>query len=222
MTCFTYDDLRSEASLRSLTLLGGFHPDDNEVGLVNCRTLLMLGPDEHRFWPQFIRSEEYLDGRPDPVDRWSARVIGDLATITGAQALYPFGTAPYLPFYQWALRTQSIHVSPVRLLVNQGQGLFISFRGALALRGRIDLPAAIPSPCTECEAKPCLVACPVRAMGDHDYSDPDCRAYASSHEGQGCLEHGCAVRRACPASSNAGRRSAHSAYHMSEFLRTRP
>jgi|DeeseametaMP0747_FD_contig_123_15837_length_4214_multi_5_in_2_out_0_5 epoxyqueuosine reductase len=222
MTCISYDDLQSAASQRSLTLLGGFHPDKDEVGLEDCRTLLMVGPDERHFWPRFLRSDEYLDGRPDPVDRWSIRVVGDLATIAGARALYPFGDAPYLPFYQWALRTQNIHISPVRLLVSDDHGLFVSFRGALSLPHRIDLPAAVPSPCISCATKPCLAACPVDAMGDHEYSDDACRAHIRSSDGHGCLTQGCAVRRACPASLNAGRRPAHSAYHMSEFLRTGP
>ena len=42
-------------------------------------TLVLLGPLEPGFWPTFTASAEYADGRADPLDRWSARVIGTLA-----------------------------------------------------------------------------------------------------------------------------------------------
>ena len=78
--------------------------------------------------------------RPDPVDRWSRRVIGRLACDLGAKALFPFGGPPYHPFYQWALRTGRAWESPVRLLVHDTQGLMVSFRGALALREAMAVP----------------------------------------------------------------------------------
>ena len=42
-------------------------------------TLVLLGPREPGFWPAFTASPEYADAAPDPMDRWSSRVIGDLA-----------------------------------------------------------------------------------------------------------------------------------------------
>jgi epoxyqueuosine reductase len=57
----------------------------------------------------------------------------------------------------------------VGFLVHDQAGLMVSFRGALALNYRIDLPATPDAaPCVECEA-PCLIACPVNALSPHGY-----------------------------------------------------
>ncbi|MEO1689892.1 MAG: ferredoxin, partial [Pseudomonadota bacterium] len=66
-------------------------------------TTVLIGPDEPAFWPLFSQSPEYRDGAPDPLDRWSRRVIDEVAAAQGGEALYPFGGPPYHPFYSWAL-----------------------------------------------------------------------------------------------------------------------
>ena len=89
-----YAALQIGAAKRGLTLLGGF-TDDN-------RTTLLLGPDPQDFWPILQTAPEAR--HPDPVDRWSTRIIGDWAADLGAQARFPFGT-PLHPFITWARRT---------------------------------------------------------------------------------------------------------------------
>ncbi len=96
-----------------LEVLGGFAVDEREEGLpAGTRTVLMLGPKEPGFWAHLQAQPEW--GGPDPVDRWSRRVIGRIACDLGAKALFPFGGPPYHPFYQWALRTGRVWDSPVR------------------------------------------------------------------------------------------------------------
>jgi hypothetical protein len=214
-----YDALQTQAMARSLTVLGGFHPVAADKAPAGCGTLLLLGPDEPAFWPAFTQSREYRDGSPDAMDRWSTRVIGAWAGEMGAEALYPFGGAPYLPFFSWATRTERTHASPIRLLVHDTAGLFVSFRGALALPDRIALPAAPPRPCDSCPDRPCLTACPVDALGGDGYDVPACKAYLATEPGQDCMSEGCAARRACPISKSWGRDPAQSAYHMRYFTR---
>jgi hypothetical protein len=50
------------------------------------------------------QATEFRDGRPDPIDRWSRRVIGHMACDLGAKALFPFGGPPWHPFIAWAKR----------------------------------------------------------------------------------------------------------------------
>lgn len=213
----TYDDLTVQASARSLAILGGFHPDDYDQTPSSCRTLLLLGPDEPEFWPAFIASPEATDGQPDPMDRWSRRVIGGWAATLDAQALYPFGGAPYLPFFSWAKRTGRIGASPIMLLVHDTAGLFVSFRGALALPHRVDLPPPPPQPCATCFDQPCRSACPVMAFDGAGYDVAACKTYLDTAPGQDCMDRGCAARRACPISQRYPRIDAHSAYHMMTF-----
>jgi hypothetical protein len=213
----TYADLQKAAQARHLTILGGFHPTQQDRAPDDCKTLVLLGPNEPDFWPAFTRTPEWQDGALDPMDRWSARVIGDWAQELNARALFPFGGAPYLPFFSWATRTGRIHASPVLLLVHDTAGLFVSFRGALAFSDRIDLPEPPDNPCLTCETIACRTACPVDALDGIAYDVPRCKSFLDTKAGQDCMTQGCAARRACPVSQTYARLPVQSAYHMATF-----
>lgn len=178
--------------------------------------LALLGPDGAAFWQLFRDSPEANDGGADPLDRWSARVLGGLAAGLGGVALMPFGGPPWHPFIGWALASGRCFASPVGLLVHESLGLMVSFRGALALPGPGpgDRPHAI-SPCATCATQPCLGACPPRAMTGAGYDVPACHAHLDRDEGAACLS-GCLVRRACPVGQGL-RPEAQSAFHMAAF-----
>lgn len=181
----------------------------------HLRSLALLAPDGARFWPLFTGSPEYRDGAPDPMDRWSRRVIGALAHDLGGEAAFPFGT-PHHPFFQWALRSGRCFASPVWMLVHDQMGLWTSFRGAIALPDPVEA-APQPSPCEACPARLCLTACPVGALTAAGYDVPACHAFLDSAAGADCLSQGCAVRRACPQGHAYGRLAEQSAWHMRQF-----
>ncbi|MFC4669807.1 ferredoxin [Seohaeicola nanhaiensis] len=182
------------------------------------RTLVLLGAGAD-FWPAFQAAPEARDTAPDPVDRWSLRVVGALAARFGAQALFPFGGPPYQPFIAWARQSGRAFQSPVGMLVHDRVGLMISYRGALHLPGLVDCPAPPAAhPCHSCAAKPCTKACPVGALAAGQAYDLDaCHGFLETGPGQDCMERGCAVRRACPLSAGAGRVAAQSHHHMKAF-----
>ncbi len=201
------------AATHHLAVLGGFHADNDPTLPDGTQTLLLLGPAEPGFWAH-IHGQPEWDGAPDPIDRWSRRVIGRMACDLGAKALFPFGGAPYHPFYTWARQTGRVWDSPIKLLVHADQGLMVSFRGALALKERIDLPPPQPRPCDTCAA-PCLTTCP--ALTASGYDVPACHDMLDA--GKDCMKLGCASRRACPLSLAYARLPEHSAYHMAQFHR---
>jgi len=212
----TLSTIAARAAEHQLAVLGGFACADDPDLPKGTQTLLLLGPAEPGYWAHLTAQPEWLDGAPDPVDRWSRRVIGRMACDLGAKALFPFGGPPWLPFYQWALRTGRVWDSPVRLLVHDVAGLMVSFRGALALKTPIALPPASPRPCDGC-VKPCLTACPADALSAKGYDVPACHRFLDSKDGAACLGGGCLVRRACPLSQAYARMEEHSAYHMRQF-----
>ncbi len=207
--------LGEAAAAEGLHLLGGFHPEPGDGAPEGCGTLLLLGPDGAAFWARVTGSTEFGDGRADPLNRWSERVIGGLATRFGAGALFPFGGPPWLPFLAWAVRSGQAWASPVGLLVHARDGLFVSYRGALAFAERLDLAPAGVQPCTTCE-RPCVSACPVGALTEGGYDVPVCHAYLETEAGADCRMRGCAVRRACPVGQGQ-RPEAQSAFHMRAF-----
>lgn len=218
LTTVTLDDVSERAAQHALVVLGGFAPEPGDGTPSGTRSLLLLGPKEPGFWAHFTAQPEWSDGLPNPMDRWSRRVIGTLACDLGAKAVFPFGGPPHHPFFRWALKTGRVWESPVRLLVHADQGLFVSFRGALALKVTVDLPPTATHPCTAC-AQPCLTACPAAALTGSGYDVPACHMYLSTSAGDDCMDQGCAVRRSCPVSRGYARMPDQSAYHMEQFHR---
>ena len=205
---------RIEARLPDLGLMvmGGMHRAEagDTLYLIGC------GPG---FWPVFSTSREALDGAPDPVDRWSRRVLCGLAQDLEAGVEFPFGGPPHAPFIAWALAGGQCHSSPVGMLVHGRAGLMISFRGALTVPGRQALPAPMPRPCDGCAA-PCAGACPVGALRPgQPYDVPACKSHVRSDAGADCRSGGCLARRACPVSQSFPRDPAQSALHMAAFLK---
>ncbi len=215
----TYDEIDAAILRIRLRIFGGFHPDMSDDVPDNCRTLLMLGPNEPGFWDHVSAQPEIGDGRPDPLDRWSRRAVEPIAAALGAVPLFPFGGPPWLPFYSWALRTGRCWQSPIRFLVHDVAGLFVSYRAALAFREKIVLPApSSNSPCMDCEDQPCRQACPVGVLTESLYDSEGCKAYIASAAGADCLETGCNVRRSCPVSAGYGRSHRQSRFHQIAFI----
>ncbi len=188
------------------------------IGTGGSRVLLGAGA---AFWDVLHIAPEGQDGAPDPVDRYSLRVITALADRFGATADFPFGGPPYAPFIAWALESGRAWSSPTGMLVHDTTGLMISYRGALSWPDRPhtapDTQEERPSPCPTC-AQPCVTACPVGALSAvHSYDVAACHAYLDTDAGAACLSQGCAVRRACPISARFGRDPAQSEHHMRAF-----
>jgi len=178
-------------------------------------TITLIGPDEPAFWGVFCKSPEYHDGAPDPLDRWSARVLGAVAEELDAEALFPFGGPPYAPFFTWAKLSGRFWASPIDFLVHDDAGLFVSFRGAIRWQAEPQ-PGTGPKPCLTCAGQPCASACPVGAF-HHGYDVAACKAHVASDAGTTCRTSGCLARRACPVGQGT-RLPAQAAFHMEAFL----
>lgn len=210
---------RIEARVRpeGLTVRGAFAAAPGDDLPPGARSVVLLGPDEPGFWDIFSAAPEYSDGAPDPMNRWSERVLGRIAADLGAVPLFPFGGPPWRPFLGWALRSGRAWSSPVGLLVHARAGLMVSYRGALALPQEVAVPPPAAAPCAGCADRPCTTACPVGALGPGGYDVPACKRFLDSAAGQDCRTRGCAVRRACPVSAAFPRAPAQAAFHMEAF-----
>ena len=202
-----------------LDIFGALHPTPEDDLAEDIRTVVLLGPREPGFWAHVSAEPEFSDGSRDAIDRWSARVIGGIADELGGEAFFPFGGPPWRPFIGWAQRSGHAWASEVGILVHDRAGLMVSYRGAVGLRDRLDLPPSGRRPCDSCDEKPCISACPAFALTSQGYDIPACKDYLQTEPGKDCMEAGCQVRRACPLSKSYGRLPEQSAYHMSHFAR---
>ncbi|MEI4260491.1 ferredoxin [Roseovarius sp. D0-M9] len=206
-----YTAISGAAAAVHLDVMGGVREEGS--------TVILLGP-ARSFWTALKASPEWQDGAPDPIDRWSLRVIGALAEQFHGEALFPFGGPPYLPFLRWATQSGRAWQSPAGMLVHDTAGLWVSYRGALRLAEDVALPATGASPCVTCSDQPCMSACPVDALSAaRGYDVAACHGYLDTPGGADCLGGGCKARGACPVSQRFGREPEQSAFHMSYFHR---
>ena len=210
----TLEQIAARVRRDHLDVFGAFHPVETDN--LNAATVVLLGPHEPGFWPHFQTSPEAQDGAADPLDRWSSRVISAAARDLGAQTRFPFGE-PLQPFMTWAIRSGRAWPSPVHLLVHDVAGLWVSYRGALLMPQRLDLPKPSQNPCDSCADQPCVTACPPMALTASSYDLDACHAYLDTEPGQRCMTGGCSVRKACPQSQKYHRVDAQSAFHMDQF-----
>ena len=231
-TVLNLDQLGQRAALVGLAVRGAFHPEPGELaavpGLGEPGTVVLLGFTGSAQWSAFQDSREARDGLPHPLDRWSQRVIGALASEFDAADFYPSGSAaPPLPFQRLARRCEPVHPSPIGLLIHETYGLWHAYRGGLCLRERLALPPAPPappaapsqpSPCERCAAQPCLSACPVTAFKNGSFDLDACVGHVLSAAGTACRENGCLARGACPVGAQFRYAPPQARFHMRAFL----
>lgn len=221
-------ELQNLLSSQGLIMRGGFHPAPGD-GLPPSAdgrapaTLVLVGDVGGRLWPVFSESAEAKDGAPDPLDRWTRRIVDDIARRLAATPLYPFGGPPYWPFQRWAQRAESVFPSPLGILIHPEHGLWHAYRAALVFAERIDLPprAAAASPCESCAAKPCLSGCPVGAFDGAGFDIDACTGHITQRAGQPCMDGGCLARNACPVAAHLRYRVPQMRFHMAAFRKAR-
>lgn len=219
-------DLEQAIQPLGLVMRGAFEPGPEdgvpEIGGRRAAGLVLLGNVGPGLWQAFSAAPEALDGLPDPLDRWSRRVIDGLAQDLGGAALYPFGGPPYRPFIAWAKRAEAVTESPLGMLIHPDHGLWHAYRGALAFAEPL---AGLPPkdtrarPCDSCADRPCLQACPVAAFGEAGYDVQACSGHLESGRGEDCNALGCRARRACPVGQVYDAEQA--AFHMKAFRSAR-
>ena len=188
------------------------------------RMLILIGNAGPAMWRAFSgarRTDEFDKTAADPLNDWSAEVISEVAAAIGATPYFPFTGPPFLPFQSWALRADSVHKSPLGILIHPTYGLWHAYRGALGFADLLDIPGPFASahPCETCADKPCLSTCPVGAFGEDDYDVPACLDHVQSTAGADRVDEGCRARRACPEGKAFKYHPDQARFHMEAFIR---
>ncbi len=189
---------------------------------------LLIGNHGRAMWDACSHDIEFRDGLPDPMDRWTRRIVGDaLGDLPHpALALFPFG-AELWPFQRFARRAMGIEPSPLGLLIHPQYGLWHALRAAIVFPD-IELKGApahkVIHACDECREKPCLSTCPVNAFTTAGFAVAGCRSWLdglpssqSDSRKPDCMAEGCAARNACPVGRQWRYDEAQLRFHMAAF-----
>ncbi|MSP89323.1 MAG: 4Fe-4S dicluster domain-containing protein [Alphaproteobacteria bacterium] len=219
----SYTDIAERLAQIGLVARGAFRPAEEDGVPDPAATIVLAGSIGSSLWPAFSTAPEAEDGQPDPLDRWTQRVLSTLALELGATPLFPFGGPPHLPFQRWAQKAEAVAPSPIGILIHPDHGLWHAYRGALAFATPIDLPPRDQRarPCDSCATKPCLSTCPVGAFSRTGYDVARCASHIGAPEGGDCLGGSCLARRACPVAPDLAYESAQARFHMTAFLAAR-
>lgn len=212
--------IRERAAQDGLTLTGATRAEPEDGAPEGARVILLLGYGGPALWRAFRNAPEAGDGAPDPLDRWSRRIITAIASEFGGAALFPFDGPPWRPFPRWAARAEPLHQSRLGMFIHEERGLWSGWRGALALPFEVTPPEVKRGapPCAPCPM-PCRAACPVSAFSDAGYDAERCRAHLSAPAGAPCRAAGCLARRACPVGADYAHAPEQAAFHLKAFGR---
>ena len=212
-----------------MEVLGRFEIGENELPDVQPNDPpqfgLMIASAGRAMWPVFENSVEATDGLQNPLERWSARVLGSIASNIGAQLRLPF-ERPYLPMQQWASSAAGLKRSPLGLLIHREYGLWFGLRGVLLFceddhNSALDYLPEHSKPnvdiCDDCIEKPCLSACPVSAFSTGKLVVKTCFSHIDSTASPNFMREGCHARDACPVGEDFKYDNKQLRFHMHAF-----
>lgn len=184
-----------------------------------ARAVLVVGSLSNPLFEIFGTSPEAIDGLPDPLDRFTRRVLTGLAGSEGLGIVFPFDGPPYHPFQRWALKAGGFSRSPMGVLAHHEFGPWTGLRAALLSPEPMAVPASLPEqgPCPTCSDTPCMSACPAGALSQTGYDVPRCLAYLRANPAAPC-HAGCIARRACPFGRAHAQSEEAGSFHMRAFL----
>jgi hypothetical protein len=205
-------------------LVGGFTPETGDAVPevapgVPTACLMLVGSLSSELFPRFDESPEARDSAPDPLDRYTRRVLTPIAGAAGLAPVFVFDGPPYHPFQRWALRVGGFSPSPMGLLAHERFGPWLALRAAFLTSDAMGETGPRPGdgPCPSCAARPCMAACPAGALGPGGYDVPRCLAHLEATPDAAC-HSGCLARRACPVGSAFAQDPEAGAFHMRSFL----
>ncbi len=219
------NDITGRCDRHGFLVLGGFSPGPNDAVPevapgTPAQSLFLVGSTGPGIWPVFSESPEFADGAPDPLDRFTRRILSGIAQDCGLALVFPFDGPPYHPFQKWAMKTGGFSQSPLGVLAHDIYGPWSGFRAAfLSAEGLVPMAENLSAgPCPDCADKPCLSACPVNAIsGTEGYDVTRCRDHLAKGRGEPRFS-GCLARHACPIGADFRQSPEQARFHMDSFM----
>jgi len=191
--------------------------------LTNCQSAIVFANGGTQFWECFVEdiraNPEHFTEHQHPVDDFVLRCIESVDSVpnhTRRWITCSEDSDVFLDFRVLAERVGLGHQSPVGLLIHPEYGLWVSMRMVLLTTEHLSHTVlSTVSPCTGCETKPCINACPAGAVSISGWSVQKC---ASFHRESTVCEGVCYSRMRCPVGSQYRHSKLQHLYHNSRSL----
>jgi ferredoxin len=195
--------------------------DDLLAGAAGALIVASGGP---AFFDRFDGGPEATDGAPNPLDRYTERVVAratrDALDPRGVAhvALFPFGARPLIPFQRLGRAAGLGGPGPLGLQIHPTFGPWWAYRALIVLDR--PLPAAPPpgDGCAGCDA-PCVAACPAGAVARGGFDIVACQARRLVAEP---CRLSCVARITCVRGPEHRYRDEELAFHMRASMPRRP
>ena len=163
----------------------------------NYSQLILIGNGGRAMWQAILRE----GGRSaDPIDDFSVREVrrwlAAQASGRSYEIVYP---GERLVGLQSLGECAGWHfASPFMVGINERWGTWFAYRVAVLANTDFEPTRPVPgeSPCTACRPRPCVSACPGKAIEDSDFNLADCVRYRLRPDS--ACQTTCMARLACP------------------------
>ncbi len=192
----------------------------NGISLDAYSHLMLTGNGGTLFW---ARLQEAGLKTADPVDTFSIQLTQQFITHyldnPPQVQLYPL-TDFILPLTQLGELAGWSHPAPIGQGINATFGVWFAYRSAFLVNGRFPTMSqpATPSPCTHCDDKPCITACPPAAVHPTAFNIYTCAHYRITPH-SACADR-CLARLACPIAPEHRYSLPQIQYHYGQSLET--
>ena len=211
----TFDVLSNRLKMSGLRILhSGPALDQWPDKKLKIKNILIIGHRGSEFWPYFKASPEFFDDQPNPLDRWSKRIIE--AAAPDLRFVSPSDGPPYPPLHALT-QNGALHPSPLGMLVHADFGLWIAVRGILLSTTVFPHSVARKAPPQEIFDR-CFEACPVQAFSQTGYAAETCAPYLLDNPSGDCWS-GCRARRACTLGAHDAYNADQARFYMDTFTK---
>jgi ferredoxin len=187
----------------------------------NYRQLILIGHAGMQLWQSLHEQVTDINLQEHPIDTFTVSKVQQFLQKEHPSASYEivYPGAYTVSLQELGKLAGWHHASPFMVGVNAEFGSWFAYR-ALVL-ANTDL-AVTPtkesaSPCISCESKPCISACPPRALDDGKFNLEACLAYRL--QADSLCKNTCLARRACPVGSDHRYTDEQMQYHYGRSMK---
>ncbi len=172
-----------------------------DVNLADYPTTVLTASGGPQIW-QSVHASKAVD-KKDPIDRFSVAVSRSYAReYLGAEPFFLYPSELPIPLGSIGLRTGWSFQSPMGISIHPVFGTWFAYRTLFMVKTQLPESAVLNAsdaqhPCHSCADKPCISACPAKAVGEIGRFGLDqCALYRIADQSPCALT--CIARTRCP------------------------